>query len=218
MSRAFYDVGTYRNALVQIAKMGDVLDPESYTLPHNDNSCATSFSEDKLIVFTPDVDAYQCIRLSAFSGQDRESNNSEKDRFDLAVGDCFGMLINRWTLEECMCKGTFKNRWKRIDPSVGMENELQLEAGLTTFHGVVLNAFEADHFRRLERRLRRHVDRRWAVNSQVTLQEFKDLSGDEEEYRTTIFEIVRCEASARWKSNFGTSWRDDMDAANGGLK
>jgi hypothetical protein len=87
---------------------------------------------------------------------------------------------------------------------------MPLKPGYTTFHGVVLNSCDADHFRQLQRRLRTSIDRRNLVLTRSELQGIKEFAGDLEDYRT-IFEIIRRQAADRWRSKFGVSWRQEVE-------
>lgn len=88
---------------------------------------------------------------------------------------------------------------------------MPIALGFTTFHGVILDGAYAQHFRYLERRLRKAIDKREPFSAQGELQRIKDFAGDVEEYRT-IYEIVRKDADDRWHRNFATTWSDDIAA------
>ena len=92
---------------------------------------------------------------------------------------------------------------------------MSLEAGCARYRGRMMNALEADEFRRLERRLRRCVDLRRPIETMQELQKIKEFAGDHPDYQQ-IFEDVRRDYAERWVHAFGTSWKADFLAVQPG--
>ena len=75
-----------------------------------------------------------------------------------------------------------------------------------------MNGVYADHLKKLNRRLQRHIDVRQPHEAREALQAIKTFAGDHPEYQQ-VFEVLRAEAAQRWEDKFGRSWRQELAAS-----
>jgi hypothetical protein len=82
-----------------------------------------------------------------------------------------------------------------------------LRPGCTRFCGVVMNGLEAEHFRGLQRRIRRHIAQGHERKASFWFDQCRRSAGDNPD-RLLVCEHIRQDAARRWLDFWGKAHGD----------